>query len=394
LGSEQGGRGSTGQGAFLQSRDIDQEPIASMTSRERTLLALDHRAPDRIPIDFWASAGLKRKIGERLGLSSQAFLDRYDVDLRYIGGPRYIGPALAEQVNARDGRALSTDVWGVARVAVELDLGDAVEYYSELAASPLQSASTVDDVTTYDHWPSPDWFDYSVIEGQCDAVRAQGRAVAFMGDRMNRIAQLKPAMYLCGIDTILMNMALVPDIAHAVFAKIREFYNAYLERILAAANGKIDIVVSGDDFGTQRGLFMAPEMWDAFLREGFRDYNALVHTAGARVMHHTCGAVQPLIPRLIACGLDVLQSIQPEADGMSARDLKAAFGAELCFQGGVSIQKTMPYGTPDDVREEVKALVQSMGREGGYIFGTAHNIQADTPIGNVVALLEAYHEFG
>ena len=82
MGSEQGGRGSTGQGAFLQSRDIDQEPIASMTSRERTLLALDHRAPDRIPIDFWASAGLKRKIGERLGLSSQAFLDRYDVDLR------------------------------------------------------------------------------------------------------------------------------------------------------------------------------------------------------------------------------------------------------------------------------------------------------------------------
>ena len=365
-----------------------------MTSRERTLLALDHQVPDRIPIDFWASAGMKRKILSKLGLSFDEFLDVHDVDLRYIEGPRYIGPSLDTPSAESDGRKVSTDIWGVSRVSVKLELGDASEHYSELAASPLQEAMTVDEVESYAHWPSPDWFDYGVIEAQCDDLRAQGRAVVFMGDRMNRIAQLKPAMYLCGIDTILMNMALNPDVVHAVFARIHAFYTEYLQRILTAANGKIDIVASGDDFGTQKGTFMSPDMWDEFLRDGFADYNGIVHAFGARVMHHTCGAVEPLISTMIDCGLDVLQSIQPEADGMTAEVLKATYGSALCFQGGVSIQKTMPYGTPDDIRQEVKALARCLGDGGGYIFGTAHNIQADTPIENVRALVEAYHEFG
>ncbi len=97
---------------------------------------------------------------------------------------------------------------------------------------------------------------------------------------------------------------------------------------------------------------------------------------------------------MIDCGLQVLQSLQPEARGMDAARLKADFGDRLCFQGGVSIQRTLPYGTPDDVRREVKALAEAMGRDGGYIFCTSHNIQADTPMANVRALLDAYREYG
>jgi uroporphyrinogen decarboxylase len=201
-------------------------------------------------------------------------------------------------------------------------------------------------------------------------------------------------MYIRGAENIMLDMAEKPAMAHALFGRIRGFYLEYLRRILEAAGGALDIVLTGDDFGAQNGPLISPGMWDRFLRQGFADYLALARSFGAVTMHHTCGSVVDLVPRMVDCGLQVLQSLQPEARGMDAAALKDAFGERLCFQGGVSIQRTLPYGTPDDVRREVQALAGAMGRGGGYIFCTSHNIQADTPMENVRALLDAYSEFG
>ncbi|NOY80482.1 MAG: hypothetical protein GXP31_05690 [Kiritimatiellaeota bacterium] len=360
-----------------------------MDSRERTFLTLNHEVPDRIPIDFWASAGTKEKIRSGLHLSYDGFLDEYGVDLRYIAGPGYIGPPLDTAE-----RGTSVDIWGVPRKRVALPVDNAVEYYEEVSAAPLSGVVSVDDVERYEHWPSPDWFDYSVIASQCDEVLRRDKVVVFMGDRLNRIAQLKPAMYLCGGEALMIHMATAPAVAHAVFAKIRRFYLEYTTRILEAADGRIDIVVTGDDFGAQTNLLVSPNMWREFLEDGFRRYIDLIKSAGARVMHHTCGAVAPLIPRLIENGLDILQSLQPEAAGMSGEALKRHYGDRLCFQGGVSIQQTMPYGDAEAIRGEVRTLAQTLGRGGGYIFCTAHNIQADTSLENILTLLRAYHEFG
>ena len=357
-----------------------------MNSRGRVLATLDHEEPDRIPVDFWASAGMRAAVEAAHGLTFNEFLDEHDVDLRYIAGPRYIGPPLKS--NGAD-----VDIWGVPRQVVTVETRSGTERYSEVVRPPLADAVTVADVESYPHWPSPDWFDYGVIESQCDRLRAKERAVVFMGDRLNRAAQLKPAMYLRGVDTILMDMAVRPDLARALFGRIRGFYADYLPRILKAANGKIDIVLTGDDFGMQEGLFVSPAMWDDFLRPGFEDYIGLIKAHGAAAMHHTCGSVVKLIPRFIECGLDVLQSLQPEARGMDPVSLKERYGDRLCLHGGISIQRTMPHGTPDDVRREVERLAAGMGRRGGYIFCTAHNIQADTPMENVTALLDAYGEF-
>jgi uroporphyrinogen decarboxylase len=355
-----------------------------MDSRERTFLALDHAAGDRIPIDFWASASMTDKIERALDTSYGAFLDRYDVDLRYIAGPRYIGPPL------EGGR----DIWGVQRTTIEVETAGGTESYKEVVRSPLAAMSSVDEIERYPHWPSPDAFDYSVIEAQCDHIREKGRVVVFMGDRLNRVAQLKPAMYLRGLENTFSDLALYPEIIEAIIAKIRAFYIAYLERILDAAQGKIDIVLTGDDFGSQKGLLISPETWRAAIAPGFMEYVALIKSYGARAMHHTCGSVVEIIPDLIACGLDVLQSIQPEAAGMSFAALKARFGRELCFHGGISIQRTMPFGTPDTIRAEVRAIAETVGPDGGYIYCTAHNIQADTSVENVWALLDAYHRYG
>ena len=355
-----------------------------MNSRERTFLALEHKTGDRIPIDFWATSAVIQKLEHQLGMTYEAFLDHYGVDLRYIDGPAYIGPMLEPD----------TDIWGVKRSAVTAGTAEKSESYSEVTEAPLSQAECARDVEQYTHWPDPGWFDYRVIEAQCDAIHRKDKVVVFMGDRLNRVAQLKPAMYMRSAEDIFIDMACRKEIAHAVFRRMRGFYLAYLDRILTAAKGKIDIVLTGDDFGAQNGLLMHPDMWREFIQPGFAEYIRLIKRHHALAMHHTCGSVTEIIPDMIESGLDILQSIQPEAGGMALADLKKKFGKNLCFQGGVSIQKTMPYGSPADIRREIKAIADAVKAEGGYIFCTSHNIQADTPVENIVALMEAYQEYG
>ena len=359
-----------------------------MDSRERTFLALDHQQADRVPIDFWSTAGFDAKLQSALGLSRQQWLDLHDVDLRYITGPSYIGPEL----RPLDG-GLEQDIFGVGRRKIIVPTTDGQETYSEVAHSPLADADTVEQINDYDHWPSPDWFDYSGIEAQCDVVRNAGQVVVFMGDRLNRIAQLKPAMYIRGVEQILMDLSLKPQLATAIFAKIRDFYLGYAEHIFVAAKGKIDIVLTGDDFGSQNGPLVSPAMWTEFLSRGFGDYIDLARSFGLKVMHHTCGSVVPIIPLMIEHGLDILQSLQPEAAGMDPAELKHGFGDKLCFQGGISIQNTLPLGRPVDVKQQVRQVVDAFAPSGGYILGTAHNLQADVPVANAQALLEAYHQY-
>ena len=108
--------------------------------------------------------------------------------------------------------------------------------------------------------------------------------------------------------------------------------------------GKIDIVLTGDDFGAQNGLLISRDMWRDFLEGGFTGYIDLVHSYGAICMHHTCGAVSELVGDFVHAGLDVLQSLQPEAAGMDFEELYSRYGGRLSFQGGISIQKMMPFG--------------------------------------------------
>lgn len=137
------------------------------------------------------SEGLKRKLESGLNLTEKEFLDSADVDLRYIEGPAYIGPPLRKFPDRT-----SEDIWGVRRRKVTIQTGKAAETYWEVVESPLFSTKTAEEVNAYGHWPSPDWFDYSIVEAQCEAIRREKRVVVFMGDRLNRISQLKPAMYL------------------------------------------------------------------------------------------------------------------------------------------------------------------------------------------------------
>ena len=364
-----------------------------MDSRERVFLSLDHKEPDRVPTDCWISTGTKRKIRAVRGESYDDFLNAMDIDLRYIDGPAYVGPPLTPPPEASD-----VDIFGVPRNSVDIRMsgrdGEHSETYKEVVRHPLQSARSVDEILDYEGWPSPDWFDFGGIEEQCERIRGRGRVAVFMGDRLVRLAQLKPAMYLRGFEQIFIDMAVDSEMSQVLFDRIQLFYMEYGRRILEAAGGKLDILCTGDDFGSQTGLLVSPDLWREQLKEGFSEYVRLGKSFGVRVMHHSCGSVYPLIPDLIDCGLDILQSLQPEAAEMDPKRLKQEFGGDLSFQGGISIQEVRPRKSPHEVREHVKKVMKALAPGGGYIACTSHNIQADTPQENIDALFQAYRDFG
>lgn len=359
-----------------------------MTPRERVLTALAHQPPDRLPRDYWATAEVTARLLSHLGLPDKEALLRYwGVDLRTVEGPAYVGVSLRTYPDGT-----SEDLWGVRRQPRTIARGGNAWTYWHVVHSPLASAQTSAEIDEYPHWPHPDMWDYTHIREQCLAHR--GYAVVIAGDRLDRPAQLKPLMYLRGVEQTFMDLVLHPEIVEAILAHIVPYFLEYNRRVFEAAQGTIDIFLMGDDFGTQQGPMMSVATWRRFFKKGFAAYVELAHRYGLKVMHHTCGSVVELIPEFIDCGLDILQSLQPQAAGMDLRRLRQEFGRDLCFHGGIDIQKVLPYGTPSQVREHVRQQITAMGYEGGYILCTAHNIQPDTPLENILALFEAYEEFG
>ena len=309
------------------------------------------------------------------------------VDFRVVRGPSYVG---LEMHSYPDGTF--SDLWGVRRKLITYGKDEKKGTYKEVVGSPLSMMDQVDEIDSYSGWPSPDWWDYSHIVEQCR--QHDGMCVVFAGDRLDRTAQLKTAMYLRGVEQIMIDLALSPNLVEAILAHITDYYLQYNECVFQAAEGAIDIFMMGDDFGIQTGPMMSVKMWERFFEPGFRAYIQLAHKYGIKVMHHTCGSVETLIPKFIDAGLDILQSIQPRAVDMDLSKLKEKYGKDLVFHGSIDIQNTMPYGTPQDVRNEVKQRMEAGKHGGGFIICTAHNLQRDVPMENIFTLIEAYHKLG
>ncbi|MGQ9731149.1 MAG: uroporphyrinogen decarboxylase family protein [Candidatus Zipacnadales bacterium] len=314
------------------------------------------------------------------------------MDLEYVVGPSYTGQEL-QAWETPAGRVVE-DLWGVHRLVKHVRRGGVEWSYKHVVKSPLATAQTVAEIEAYPHWPTAEAWDYSTLRAQCLAARASGRAVVMTGDRLDRIAQLKTIMYLRGMEQTYVDLLHNPQIIEAILEHIVGYFLAYNERVFQQAGDLIDIFMMGDDFGTQQGPMIDPKLWRRLFKPGFRAYIALAHRYGIPVMHHTCGSVVDLIPDFIDCDLDILQSLQPSARGMNLADLKREFGRDLCFHGSVDIQHTLPRGSKEDIRAEVKQRMEAGKPGGGFIICTAHNIQPDVPISNILALFEAYAEFG
>jgi uroporphyrinogen decarboxylase len=182
-----------------------------------------------------------------------------------------------------------------------------------------------------------------------------------------------------------MDMALEPAFAHRIYDRMVEFELEYYERLLQAGDGQIDILRPHDDYGTQISLLFSPDMWRTFFKENTKKLTDLAHRYRACFMQHSCGAVGPIIPELIDCGVDILEPIQ-KVPGLEPDFLKRAYGDRLAFHGGIDTQSILPFGTVEDVRRETRRYIDTLNVNGGYILMASQGFEGDVPIENIEAL--------
>lgn len=357
-------------------KSIEARKNDGMTHRERVLAALDHKPVDRVPVSMVGSyinpaprKALEVHLQQTRGIGVDAFLSPI-VDLKAVC-PAYIGPPLPA----------GTDFWGVQRATVQAGH----DQYDEITSSPLATAQTVDDIMAH-AWPRHEWFDYESIPRQIEAIRAEGDYAIWLYGPGNIF---ESAWYMRGFEQMFIDMFDSPEFADTLMRKVTDFYVEHLRRALEAADGMIDLDFTGDDIAGQRGPLISHSFWEKLIKPHHMRLNKLIHEFGVRVIYHSDGAVTEFVPGLIDMGIDVLESLQFDADGMDPEALKAQYGTRLCFAGGLSVQHTLPFGSVHDVREEARNLIRVLGKDGGYLFGPSHAIQAGTPPENIVAMFEA-----
>jgi len=350
----------------------------SLSPRERVRLALAHQETDRTPIAMVCSGinpAARGELDAYLKAHRGITVDQYLaplIDIKAVW-PDYRGPALPKQ----------TDIWGVRRQPVSYGPGS----YDEIEFHPLADATTVAEIENH-RWPNADWFDYDSVPQKIAALDAQEEyCIMVMNGNI-----FESSWYMRGFENIFMDLATEPEIAHALFERVTSFYTKYFKNLLEAAKGRIDLVFTADDIGGQNGLLMSLDMWEEHLKPYHVRLNHLIHEYGAKVIYHTDGAVMEAVEGLIDMGIDILQALQFDARGMDPVALKTNYGNRLCFEGGVSVQKTLPFGTPEEVREEVLERLRVLGKNGGYILGPSHAIQDGTPPENIVAMFDAASE--
>ncbi len=345
-----------------------------MTSRERWQAVFSGEKPDRWPTDFWSTGEVVERLLRELRVDNADELwTRLKIDHPFGVGGRYRGPDFGDR-----------DMWGLRRV--EQTYADGAGVYAEVVENPLAAAQTVEDIEKYP-WPDPDWFDFSHA----------GEAMTKAGDRVVRGGGYEPFLLYCqlrGLEQAFMDLLESPEMVDAAIGKIFEFHYAINERLFEACGGRLDLTYVAEDLGSQTSLLMSLDLIERILLPRIRRMIQLAHDHGAKVLYHTDGAARPVIPLLIDAGIDVLNPIQWRCPGMEREPLARDFGERIAFHGAVDNQQTLPFGTPEEVRNEVRENVEIFGRTRGYVIAPCHNIQPITPTENILALYEAAQEYG
>jgi uroporphyrinogen decarboxylase len=343
-----------------------------MTSLERVLRAIEHKEADRLPRDFDAEPPIVEALCRRLGLPDRAAVTaRFKVDLTRV----YVD----YDCPYKDGRNL----YGIRNAASS----DGTT--TNAANHPLAEATTVEQVDAY-AWPKPDWVRLDAIVREARQARSSGRYVvcsswgAIFGE----------AYRLMGMEGFMTGLYAVPDVVHAIIRNLTGFYLEVDRRIFTACGDLIDMAFYGNDMGTQRGLLFRREMFQEFYAEPFKAMVGQARRFGLKTMMHSCGAVSEIIPDIIDIGFDVLDPVQHTAAGMEPQGLKTRFGHAIAFHGGISAQRVLPLGSPDEVRSHVREVCDIMKPGGGYVFTSDQAITSDCPVDNVLAMYQAVEEYG
>jgi uroporphyrinogen decarboxylase len=399
-----------------------------ITSRERILTALSHREPDRVPIDFSGhrSSGIAAmaypKLREFLGLAPKPIrvydvvqqlaivdedvLDRFGVDTIELGRGFALDDDSWSPWTLPDGTACLVPSWtGLERDdgrwiirsktgKVLAHMPEGVLYFEQtyfpfLDGDNLQAVSSALEESMWTAVASPPGpiDSQSLLEGAKRLREKTNRAIiGLFGGNLFEIAQ-----FLYRNDRFMMMLAAEPKHAHSFLDKLVEVHLANLEQFLATVGEYIDIILFGDDLGMQTGPLMSPQMYREFFKPRHKLlWNRAKQLSDVKVMLHCCGGVRELMPDLIEAGLDAINPVQISCSGMDAGRLKADFGADITFWGGgCDTRDILPTGTPQQVAENVKEQVKILSPGGGFVFQQVHNILANIPPANIVAMFDA-----
>jgi len=371
-----------------------------MTPRERVLTALGHKEPDRVPLDLGGlsttiEADPYQELKAHLGITSETklflrdhvdppeeLLEEFQIDTRYvrIGRPQNFKVQIDADNSYRD-------EWGTRWRKPESSL------YWDPVDWPLKDA-TIEDLETY-AWPDPN------DPGRTEGLRERARRLhaetdyAIVAD-MPVLGVFETAgVCLRGIERFMMDLVLDKPFAEALLNKLADLHIELYGRYLDAVGEYIDVIVVSDDLGGEHAPLISPEIYREMVKPAQKRLWQFVKSkTKAYLFMHTCGSVYRLIPDLIELGVDTLNPVQVAAKDMDTKRLKKEFGDRLAFWGGVDTQKVLPYGSPQDVEEEVKKRIADLAPGGGYILTAVHNIQAGVSPENICTMYDAAREYG
>jgi uroporphyrinogen decarboxylase len=349
-----------------------------MNSRERILAAINHQPLDRIPMDIWATEEVWSKLHKAFG-TNEEIREKLHIDGFGSASPVYIGPALTGFPEGTDEQSkLFYGIWGMGLKWMDYGTGR----YLEQANYPLAELNTIEELESYP-WPSPDWFDYSNLH---DTVKKLHDKQAI---QIGYMAPFYRHNLLRGLESSLMDSLENPEYTHYLMDKVCEFEYEYHRRIFESCDGLIDVAQVTDDLGSQNGPLISMKVYKEFYAPRHKRFIDLCHEFGIKVFHHDDGSMRAFLPSLVEMGIDILNPVQWTCPNMDLLELKQEFGKKICFHGGVENQKILPFGSPEEVRNEVRHCIESLASDGtGYILAPCHNIQPVTPMENIIAMYD------
>ncbi len=383
------------------------------TSRRRVEAALNHREPDRVPFDLGGTilTGIHqqayKRLREYLGLPAvdvqiedpvqQLALVDEDVKQRFQVDVYGVNPSKPWSFQQRrpawseDGYDKMQDEWGI-----EWWKPQQGGFYFDMRRHPLAEVDTIGGLNSY-QWPDPlDPGRYAGMPERASELM-NSRQVGFVLGR-NAPGIFEIALWMRGFENFYCDMIANQSFAEALLDIITEIKMKYWARALELVGPNVMMVSEADDLASQNRCLVSPDLYRKLIKPRHTKLFAFIQKQArvpVKIFYHSCGAISELLPDLIESGIDVLNPVQVSAAGMDTRELKARFGNSLTFYGGgVDTQEVLPHGRPQQVRDEVKRRIDDLAPGGGFIFNTVHNIQADVPPENILAMWETVHEYG
>jgi uroporphyrinogen decarboxylase len=378
-----------------------------MNSSERVSWALNHREPDRIPFDLGGTGlttlhvdayrnlrqylDLPRVETRIMAMAEQLARVDEDMAIRLRTDCRLVSPGLPSDFEYvfRDEGAYEayTDEWGIGWRKPK-DGG----FYYDMYYHPLAYASSLDDFKAH---PFPNPVDEQRLAGlrqQAEVAAKRGKAVVLSGP-CSGIAEVYS--WMRGYEAYYLDLALNQEIVAYMLDRLVEFKCAYWEQALQIVGDLVDIVIEADDMAGQQSLLLSPRIYRSLIKPRHqRLFSFIKDQAPVKVFFHSCGAIRPLLGDLIDAGIDILNPVQISAAGMELPELKAEFGRDLVFWGGgVDTQGVLGSGTPEQIRDHVRRNIEALAPGGGFVFAAVHDIQANVPPGNIMAMWETLQEY-